>query len=148
MSSSKKTCRSDILQLRPDRAYYWVSTFAVPISRSWLRISAKSAGGGHAKYMFSVVCGCLNLQKNGKINYSVTICRANIANYFFSSNPRAKAWRQGLSNPETSCKSCPWWLGGVLGRSSDKAMLLVPPYTSSPKRGIPKYFACARIYVK
>lgn len=35
---------------------------------------------------------------------------------------------------------------GLLVRRSDKAMLFVPPYTSSPNKGIPKYFACARIY--
>lgn len=59
--------------------------------------------------------------------------------------PRAKAWRQGLSIWETNCESFPWNIGGVLGWRSERAMFFVPPYTSSPMRGIPRYFAWARI---
>lgn len=61
-------------------------------------------------------------------------------------HPRVKAWRQGLCNVETTCERWPWLLEGVRARSRDSAMFFVPPYTSSPNSGIPKYFACARIY--
>lgn len=125
------------------------NTFSVPISRSWFKTSAKSGGGGREKCILSSVCGCVNLRiqsNNLKANHIIK-CEVNDRDSFIM-YPRAKAWRQGLSNPDTNFKSSPWQLGEVLGRSSDMAMFLVPPYTSSPNRGIPMYFACARIYYR
>jgi hypothetical protein len=60
--------------------------------------------------------------------------------------PRVKAWRQGLSSSDTTLNIWLCKLAVVRGRSSDKTMLFVPPYTSSPSKGTPKYLACARIY--
>lgn len=54
-------------------------SFSVPISRSWLKISVKSGGGGQEKCISFPVHGCVN--------------------------PRANAWRQGLSSPESDKES-------------------------------------------
>lgn len=54
-----------------------VFTFSVLMSRSRLRISAKSAGGKQEKFTFSIVCGCLNLQTGDMVHFS-TKCEERI----------------------------------------------------------------------
>ena len=82
--------------------------------------SVKSSGGGHENSSTFPEWGCLN--------------------------PSNAAWRHGLSIFDTRFVRSPWYFEGVLGLKSDNAMLLVPPYVSSPSRGFPRYLACARIW--
>lgn len=140
---------------------------------SWSNTSAKSSGGRHENRRYSPVRGCLNLQKNGICQVAQVrpvIWYQPLENWTskyqsietlekrkkkkrkskiesgYAWYPSDEAWRQGLCTIDKILERWPWWLEEVLGLNSESAMLLVPPYTSSPNRGIPRYFACARIY--